>query len=141
VEFEFLDRLIESHRSLLARPEETTPSQVEISAVGAMLHSFYNGVENILKRIASEVDGSVPSGEAWHQDLLELSARSTDRRPAVITEETREVLREYLQFRHFFRNAYIFQLDWQRMAGLVSALQATLERFRAEVMAFLAQLG
>ncbi len=141
VEFELLDRLFETHRSLIAQCEEVEPTAVEVSALGAMLHSFYSGVENILKRVASEVDGSVPSGESWHQELLGAMARETERRPAVITEGTRGRLNEYLQFRHFFRNAYTFFLDWGRITGLVADAEETLRHFRAEVGEFLRRLG
>jgi hypothetical protein len=62
--------LLETHRSLLDRSPDFTPNPIELSALAAMLHSFYNGVENILKRIALEAGGTVPSGEFWHRDLL-----------------------------------------------------------------------
>ena len=44
---------------------------IELSALAAMLHSFYNGIENILKRIALELDDPMPGGESWHKELLD----------------------------------------------------------------------
>ncbi len=73
VELELLRHLLETHRTLLVRSSDSVPSPIELSALAAMLHSFYNGVENILKRVATEIDGGVPAGEFWHRDLQGVS--------------------------------------------------------------------
>ncbi len=64
------------------------------------LHAFYNGLEHILEDIARTVDGSVPAGRAWHQDLLQQLSRTTALRAPVITPLTRQSLDEYREFRH-----------------------------------------
>ena len=48
-------------------------SSLELAGVGALLHDFYNGMENILKQMLREDGVSVPSGPAWHRDLLTVS--------------------------------------------------------------------
>jgi hypothetical protein len=35
---------------------------------------FYNGFENIFKRIAVELDGGLPDNEFWHRELLDSMA-------------------------------------------------------------------
>ena len=40
-----------------------------------MLHSFYNVIENIFKRIAAECYDRSPQGQAWHRELLDLMAQ------------------------------------------------------------------
>jgi hypothetical protein len=37
-------------------------------------------------------------------------------------------LNEYLRFRHVFRNAYSFDLDWQKMSPLVLRLEETFKK-------------
>ena len=57
--------------------------------MGAFLHNFYNGIENVLKRIAEEIDQSVPSGSEWHRALLRRMAKGVEGlRPAVLKAET-----------------------------------------------------
>ena len=97
-EFEQLHLLIELHGPLLDRGAGETPTPVETSALGAMLHSFYNGIENIFKRAALELDGELPVSRTWHRDLLETMARRGVLRPAVISEGLRDQLKEYLHF-------------------------------------------
>src|SRR3972149_978650 len=71
VEFSQLKQLLEIHRSLVEKCKTTKPDPIERSALAAMLHAFYTGVENILKRTALEINGRLPEGEFWHRKLLE----------------------------------------------------------------------
>ena len=46
-EREQLTRLLATMRPLLSKCQETAPTDIELSALVAALHSFYTGVENI----------------------------------------------------------------------------------------------
>ncbi len=136
VESEQLEQLLAVYRPLLMRCETASPDRIELASLAAMLHSFYTGVENLLKRIAVETGEGLPAGEVWHRRLLDQMAQATDTRPAVLTEDLRVRLRLYLDFRHVFRNAYTFDLRWDKMRDLVlhceetyTALWRSLERF------------
>jgi hypothetical protein len=103
-----------------------------------MLHSFYTGIENILKRIAVALDGGLPKGENWHRDLLASMAKPGAHRPAALSPAARLALRQYLGFRHVFRQGYGFDLQWEKMSGLVGQCEATWRLVQAELAAFLA---
>jgi hypothetical protein len=75
VEREQLHRLLNHCRPILEKCASDPPNEVEISALAAMLHSFYNGIENIFKRIAAECYQQSPQGQAWHRGLLDLMAQ------------------------------------------------------------------
>ena len=132
-----LHRLLEIHRPLVLQCATRPPSAIELSALAAMLHAFYNGIENLLKRIAAEVDGRVPGGEFWHRELLEEMTKPNGARPAAISEALSKRLREYLEFRHVFRHAYTFDLRWEKMSALVHGCQDILASFYVELDAFL----
>jgi hypothetical protein len=137
VEWEQLQRLIDTHRPLLAKCATTAPDPIELSALAAMLHSFYTGVENPFKRVAIEVDGSVPGGDTWHRELLDQMAAPTATRSPVISGSTRDALRPYLQFRHVLRHAYSFDLRWDKMAQLVLRCEGTLATLKSELDRYL----
>jgi len=139
VEFELeqLSHLLEVHRDLVLKSRDHDPSSVEISALAMMLHSFYTGVENIFKRITVDSGGQILSGENWHRALLDSMLRPATRRPIVISPETHESLGDYRAFRHVFRNAYSFDLDWEKLAPLVVNCDPTLKRLNAELRLFL----
>jgi hypothetical protein len=119
VERQQLNRLVDEHRPLLDSCASRQPNPIELSALATFLHSFYSGIENSLKRIAFEIDGGVPSGDAWHRQLLSSMTNATDLRPSVLSNTLYREMSEYLAFRHFFRQAYSFHFDWYKMAGLV----------------------
>jgi len=114
LEQEQLNRLIDTHRSLLAQCALQPPNDIELSALGFFLHCFYSGLENIFKRIAIEIDGGLPQGEAWHRQLLDGMAAANELRTAVISAALYDTLSEYLAFRHVVRQSYSFHLQWEK---------------------------
>lgn len=100
VERQQLRRLIEVHQPLIKEGASRQPTDIELSALAFFLETFYSGIENIFKRIAVELDGGLPLGDAWHRKLLDVVASESSRRPAVISSELRVVLDQYLSFRH-----------------------------------------
>jgi hypothetical protein len=115
-----LDQLLEAYQALVTKSVTTPPNFIELSALATMLHSFYTGIENIFKRIAIEIDGNMPSGAFWHSELLDAMMRSTPARAAVVSSELRITLKEYLNFRHVFRQSYSFSLHWEKPDSTVT---------------------
>jgi hypothetical protein len=124
-ELQQLDLLLLTYRDLLRKVMDSDPDLIERAALAALLHSFYNGVENILRRIALESDGPQLRGESWHAELLDAMSSQVAGRSSVIPRPLRERLQEYLEFRHFFRSSYSFQLQWDKMRPLVLGLEQT----------------
>ena len=136
-EREQLQRLLSSIQRLLTKCRDTAPTEIELSALAATLHSFYTGVENIFKRVAVELDGEPVRGDAWHRELLPRMKMGTASRPALLSEELHDTLNEYLRFRHVFRNAYSFDLDWRKMSPLVLCLEETFQKLENALDDFL----
>lgn len=141
IERQMLRRLLDEHRSLVAECGARAPTAIERSALAAMLQAFYNGVENLFKQIAMECDGGIPGGPAAHRDLLDAMARAGPNRPRVISDGLRDTLDPYLDFRHLFRHAYTFNIQWELMAGSVQRCEATLRQLEDEIDRFLSSLG
>lgn len=113
---------------------------VDTFATGALLHSFYNGVENLLKRIEVATAGTVPRGEHWHTELLALAGTETPSRPAVVSAVLMPQLRRYLEFRHAFQHVYAHRLVGARMLYLLRDLPEVARALETEIRDFLARL-
>ena len=116
------------------------PDEVELRAIAATLHAFYNGVERAFIIIAKHFGESPGQSHTWHRDLLSSMAAPTGSRSAVIDEPLRDRLRDYLGFRHFFRHAYPMRLKWELLRPMVHNLRRVHEDVEAKVQAFLATL-
>jgi len=130
--------LVNRAEGALARAKNNPQDQDYYLAAAALdMHSFYAGIERLLQFIANEIDGSLPSGPHWHQDLLaQMSFELSGVRPAVLSPETQTALTEYLSFRHVVRNVYTFHLDPERVAELVTHLRPTFDKSKADFNQF-----
>src|SRR3990172_11631061 len=107
-ELEQIVRLMSDYSELLAVPDAQEPGLIDRTALGAVLQSFYNGVENIFQTVAKRVDQDMPAGADWHRQLWAQMARATAARPPLIVPATADQLEPYLGFRHIARHTYSF---------------------------------
>lgn len=114
-------------RALDARAADTTRILREWDASGAIererlivlavnLHGHYTALETAMERVARLLDENVPSGPTWHVDLVaQMETEVPSVRPAMIPKSIVSDLHELRKFRHFFRNAYLLDLDPKRV--------------------------
>lgn len=141
LEIKRIEKLLQNYTPLLNEIKTQEPNFIELGSLAALLHSFYNGLENIFTRIARKIDQKMPKGEMWHLQLLEQMARQTEKRKyTIISDETYKDLRKYLGFRHFSRHAYAFDLEWQLMQDLVKRIEDVKERTLDEIKSFILKI-
>jgi predicted nucleotidyltransferase len=119
-------------------PGEATPSQFAMQALASYVHQFYTGCERILERIAVAVDGGLPGGAFSHANLLaQMAQERPGVRPAVLPEALWLRLQDYLAFRHFFRHAYGYTLEWAKLRPLVGGMYALFIDLQGQLISFL----
>jgi hypothetical protein len=130
-ELDNLDEFLKLNASLAP---EMVSAWGRTTAIASAIANVYNGIENVLADIAKAVDGSVPSGETSHQDLLDqMWAEVAGTRAAVLDERLHAQLTELKGFRHRVRHNYGFDLDPART-------DENLERLRQVFPAFVEAL-
>ena len=106
----------------------STLSELELSGVGGIFQSIYNGIENILKQLFLAAGKRVPQGDQWHQELLRQAVQYD-----FISAQTMDRLVPYLTFRHLYRNAYVLDLRPDRMQVLLDDIDAMLTLLKKDI--------
>lgn len=132
-EFENIDKVMMELLSVV-KVKGDGFSIIELAAIGTFIHNFYNGVENILKRVLLYKQIEVKDTPTWHKDLLKTSFEN-----GIICADLYHHMSNYLSFRHFFVHAYGFSLNWEDMKPLVEGIDEALKRFKQEIYNFLGQ--
>jgi len=132
-----IDEMFVEYESLFALIKQQEPDSVEILALAALLHSFYNGLENIFQLIAKRFDLYTPDPVGWHTDLLAKMGETTQNRKPVLQNTTLLSLHEYLGFRHFFRHSYTNKIEWAKLQPLVDNAYNTWINVKSELEDFI----
>ena len=136
-EIEQLDELLNESSPLFDLCKIKEPDFVEKCGIAMILHSFYNGIENILLLIIKNKDSSLPSGIKWHKELFAKAFEETESRTKIFNEEIKTPLNEYLQFRHFVRHSYGFQLKWEKMKNMLFDMNTMWENIKNDLNKFI----
>jgi hypothetical protein len=112
----------------------------DVEAMANRIETLYSCFERIFKRIARKIDGMDFRGETWHKDLLNRISQDTDDRPAVINDETKARLMEFLKFRHYVRKNYVQFVEWKEMVGLVESYPRLYSRVQEDLDDFVSTL-
>ena len=136
-----LDSLETTVNELLTLQQDVAhrePTVRENAAAAAFLAQFYNGIENILKRICRYHNVPLPTGETWHTELFQrfCSPRQPDL-PLLFDGPLAAALAPYRRFRHVAFHSYGFQLDWSRMAEGVANVQPVFEQLKQSLNDYL----
>lgn len=139
-----LELMEETVQELLTLEQDVTgrePTVREKVAAAAFMAQFYNGVENIFKRISQFHSVPLPTGDTWHIDLFKrFCSPAYDPLPTLIDEGLESALAPYRRFRHVFYHGYGFQLDWSRMKDGVGNIGGVFSRFKKRLSEYLQTL-
>jgi hypothetical protein len=99
------------------------------------LVQFYNGIENILKRISRHHNVPFPTGETF------VSACLPSDLPLLFDKVLASALTLYRCFRHVAFHGYGFQLDWGCMAEGVANVRDLFSQIKAILSDDLVSIG
>jgi hypothetical protein len=125
-ELENLDKVL---KTLLENKESiNSDNSILLSGFGVYLFNFYNGIENILKRVLEYKGIKIKEGPFWHKELLKECVNEN-----IIDEKLRISLLDYLSFRHYFVHGYAFTLEIDRLQNLIKNISSVYQEFKKNI--------
>ena len=99
----------------------------DIRGNAMLLTEIYMGAENLMLRVAKSLAEPIPSGKAWHKELLtQLASENLKIRPPLFSLVTAEQLDEFRRFRHVVHHVYSIDYDWNRIKVLLTDAESLL---------------
>ena len=140
-ELALMQEVVRELVSLRRDVEGDKPTRREKVAAGAFLAQFYNGVENVLKRISKFEGVPPPIGEKWHAELFNrFTEPPAQGLPLLFDKALADEMRAYRGFRHVARISYGIDLDWERMKQGIGRIKTVFDRFHRAVLRYIDSL-
>ena len=136
-EIEQIDELIKDSSPLFDLCQIKEPDFVEKCGIAMILQSFYNGIEKIMQLIMKDKDLNLPNGIKWHKELFSIAFENNENRTKIFREELKVPLNDYLQFRHFVRHSYGFQLKWEKMKDILFNMNVIWKNVKEDINIFI----
>jgi len=109
----------------------------DLRGIAMLLTEVYLGAENLMLRVAKNLAEPIPSGSAWHKELLTLlSTEAPNIRPPLFRPDTANQLDEFRRFRHVTHHVYSFGYDWEQIRKLLLLAGPLLMQLIEDIEAF-----
>ena len=131
-----IDKLLSESQPLQDLCKLKEPDFIELSAAAMVLHSFYNGIENIVLMILKNYKEKLPNGYNWHIELLEKTSIQCGERKIIFNSELKCQLEEYRKFRHLVRHIYNYKLNWTMMEGIMNNINTIWGKIKENLSKF-----
>lgn len=117
-----------------------SPTRENRIVLAEILVNYYTALESLFLRVSQAFENNLDVAR-WHADLLEkMTLEIEGVRPRLISEQTRDALRELMRFRHFKRYYLELDYDWDKLQFLEKKLNGCRNEVLREVHLFLDQL-
>lgn len=105
--------------------------------MGKIIDNYYTSLETLFMRISRFFENDLDS-RRWHKDLLDkMRLKIKGVRQPVISEKTCIILREFLEFRHFYRYYVRTEYNWEQLLHLHKQLLSAHHHIKNDLKNFL----
>ncbi len=135
-ELAMIRQTVDTLSTLLAQAD-TIPEIALVPATAGYTEDFYTGCERLAERVVVALDGGLPTGENWHQQLLQQAAETGGQeRPPLWEQSLLLELDAYRRFRHRVRHLYNLDLDSEQVLALAQPIPALFNQVQQAVEQF-----
>jgi hypothetical protein len=142
IELSYLLRTAEEVEDLLLIIGERIPTRIEKAAAIQYISQFYNGIENILKRIVKYNRFPLPKSEDWHTQLIMFfdENHKNCKIPLFFNVHV-DILNSFRKTRHVMRQGYNFQMEWDKLVIALHNIPSFLKVYEGIIMDYINSLN
>lgn len=146
IEFNLLKAEIEAqvkeidkiYEEIKDREKGAKRNKARLESLGYKLHNLYCAFEDLFKIVARHFENQIRDISKYHKELLHRMSLSIDGvRPALISDESYRALDELRAFRHFFRHAYSYELNYEKIIIPIASVNKLKEIYKEDIYRFL----
>lgn len=130
-------------QKLQERSENLEPDDIiRLESIAYQIHNLYNATEDLLKIVATYFENQVTDTSRWHSVLLRrMNQEIPEIRPALISQETFNLLNSLRGFRHFFRHAYNTAIEYEQLKSNLDKALSLSPNLKKDLKTFLEQIA
>jgi hypothetical protein len=130
------------YSAISERKKGAVKNIANLESLGYKLHNLYCAFEDLFKIVARHFENSVEDIARYHKELLKrMSFTIEDVRPALLSEESFRLLDELRMFRHIFRHAYAYDLQYEKLKPVIKSADMLRGLYKREIERFLQKLN
>lgn len=120
---------------------EEIKNDKDLESLAYQLHNLYCAYEDLFKIVAKNFENNIDDKTRYHIELLKrMTLKISGIRPNLISENTFKLLDNLRSFRHFFRHAYTYELDYKKVKFVLEDAYKVKDLFKKDLKKFLSQL-
>lgn len=134
-------KIDEIYERIKERSKIIETGAVALESLSYQLHNLYCAYEDLFKITADFFENRIEEKANYHTQLLRrMSLEIEGLRPALLSEQSYILLDELRAFRHFFRHAYLYRLDPDRVKIALEKALRLKDIFETDSQNFLRKL-
>jgi hypothetical protein len=124
------------------RSKEYDTNVERMESLAYQLHNLYCAFEDLMELVADEFENRIEERGNWHARLLRrMTEHIPEIRPALFSVETFPLLNELKGFRHWFRHAYLYEIDPEKLGIVLKKTMDLRKKYKADVESFIRKLA
>jgi len=129
------------YKKIEQRSEDYEVNEERMESLAYQLHNLYCAFEDLMEIVIVEFENRVSEKSNWHIKLLRrMSEQIPNIRPALFSQENFLLLDELRAFRHWFRHAYSYKIEPEKLEIVLRKTAKLREKYKADITGFLKEL-
>ena len=141
IELSSLDITVDSINKLFKIIDNKEPDIFQKAAMNQFISEFYNGIENLLKRICKYNNIPLPYGDDSHIKLFNLFVQNINNDlPLIFSNDIIDDFKQMRKFRHFVIHGYSFKIEWIYIKGSIPRVDTIYQIVKANIKNYINEL-